>query len=154
VANYIAVNLVTPPVSVLLDGADVPLQFIHEDDLVELIATLVNCHSQGVYNAVGEGTLTLREIASMQNKRVVKLPYSMIHGAVWAVQRTRLLDFSMPPGILKFFRWPWIASGEKALREVGFRPKFSSRDCFGILLERRDEVTRGFKEQMRARGKR
>src|SRR5581483_7043058 len=41
VANYIAVNLIAPPAVVLLDGADVPLQFVHEDDLVELIATLL-----------------------------------------------------------------------------------------------------------------
>lgn len=154
VANYIAVNLIAPPVVVLLDGADVPLQFVHEDDLVELCATLLNCHTGGVYNAVGEGTVSMREIADMQHKRTVKLPYGMIHGAVWAVQRTRLLDFSMPPGILQFFRHPWVASGAKALREVGFRPKFTSRDCFGILLERKREVVDGFKAQMKARGKR
>jgi UDP-glucose 4-epimerase len=154
VANYIAVNLITQPVVVMLDGADIPLQFVHEDDLVELIATLLKCHTGGVYNAVGEGTLSMREIADMQRKRTVKLPLGMIRGAVWAVQRTRLLDFSMPPGILQFFRHPWVASGEKALREVGFRPKFTSRDCFGILLERKREVVDGFKVQMKARGKR
>jgi UDP-glucose 4-epimerase len=153
VANYIAVNLIAPPAVVLLDGADIPLQFIHEDDLVELIGLLLNCHTGGVYNAVGDGTLTLREIADMQRKRAVKLPYRMIHGAVWAVQRSRLLDFSMTPGILQFFRHPWIASGDKARREVGFKPRFTSRDCFGILLERKREVMDSFKAQMKARGK-
>jgi len=154
VANYIAYNMLVQPVTALLDGRDNEIQFIHEDDLVRLIATCVEKRAAGVYNAVGEGTLTSREVARMSGKRAVKLPYRAVWSIVWALHRARALDFAMPPGILDFFRNPWVASGEKARRELGFVPDHSSRACFEILLSRKDEVLRSFKQQIKARGKR
>ena len=106
------------PVTALLDGRDPEIQFIHEDDLVRLIATCVEKRAAGVYNAVGEGTITSTEAARMSGKRTVKLPYRAVWGIVWALHRTRALDFSMPPGILDFFRNTWVASGDKAKREL------------------------------------
>jgi UDP-glucose 4-epimerase len=154
VANYIAYNLLALPVTALLDGEDPELQFIHEDDLVRLVALCVERRSAGIYNAVGEGTLTSTEIARMAGKRALKLPHRVVWGAVWAVNKVRILDFSMPPGVLAFFRNSWVASGEKAQQELGFVPAYSSRQCFEILVGRKDEVIASFKERIKARGKR
>ncbi len=154
VSNYIAASMLAQPVGTLLDGRNPELQFIHEDDLVRLIGVCLEQRAAGVYNAVGEGTMTTRDAAKMQGKRVLPLPYKAVYGIVWAIQKTRALDFSMPPGILEFFRNPWVASGEKARRELGFVPAYSSRQCFEILLERKQQVLAGFKAQMKARGKR
>jgi UDP-glucose 4-epimerase len=154
VSNYIAASLVAQPVATLLDGRNPEIQFIHEDDLVRMIGLCVEQRAAGAYNAVGEGTLTTRDAARLQGKRVVPLPYMAVYGIVWALQKTRALDFSMPPGILEFFRNPWVASGEKARRELGFVPKYSSQQCFEIILERKQQVLDGFKAQMKARGKR
>jgi hypothetical protein len=60
----------------------------------------------------------------------------------------------MPPGVLDFFRNPWVATGDKARRELGFVPDHSSRACFEILLSRKEEVLRDFRQRMKARGKR
>lgn len=154
VSNYIAASMLAQPIATLLDGKDPQIQFIHEDDLVRLVATCVEKQAAGVFNAVGEGTISTREAAAMQGKRTLKVPYRVIWGAVWAVNRLKLLDYNMPPGILEFFRNPWVASGEKAKRELGFSPQYSTRQCFEIILARKREVLRGFKAQMKARGKR
>jgi len=154
VGNYIATSLITQPVGALLDGSDPALQFIHEDELVRMIATCVEQQAAGVYNAVGEGTVTTREAAAMQGKPALYMPYKAVWAAVWGVQKLKLLGFNMPPGILEFFRHSWVASGDKARRELGFAPQHSSRACFELLLARKDEVVQSFKQSMKARGKR
>ncbi len=154
VSNYIAASMLNQPIATLLDGKDPPMQFIHEDDLVRLVATCIEQKAQGVYNAVGGGTMTTREAARLQGKRTLKVPFGAMYGILWGVRRLKVLGFNMPPGILEFFRNPWVASGEKATRELGFTSQYSTQQCFEILLSRKTEVLRGFKAQMKARGKR
>jgi len=153
VSNYIATQLLNNPVAMLLDGKNIQSQFVHEDDLVRFIQICVEKRAQGVYNAVGEGTLDSYEMAKMQKKRVVKAPYWLSYGIVWATWKTKALPFSMPPGILDFYRYPWVASGEKAKKELDFTPKYSTRECFQIIIERKDVILKAFNEQMMARWK-
>jgi hypothetical protein len=84
----------------------------------------------------------------------VKLPYRAVKAAVWGVQKLKLLDYNMPPGILEFFRWSWVASGDKARRELGFAPEHTSEACFRLIVARRGEVLKTFKERMKPRAKR
>jgi UDP-glucose 4-epimerase len=154
VANYIASTLLSQPVTALLDGRDVPMQFVHEDDLARLLALCVERRAAGIYNAVGRGVLETREAARIQGKRVVAVPYRVAHALSWAAWRSRLTLYAMPPGVLDFFRYPWVASGVKAERELGFSPTYSTRDCFEIILSRKGEVLRAFRAQMQQRGKR
>src|SRR5262249_4789074 len=60
VANYIATTMLRQPVVSLLDGADPPFQFIHEDDLARLVALCLERKVAGVFNAVGTGTAPAR----------------------------------------------------------------------------------------------
>jgi UDP-glucose 4-epimerase len=154
VSNYIAANMLMQPVIALLDGNDTPFQFIHEDDLARLVAVCVERRAAGVYNAVGQGTVTMSEMARMQGKRTLAVPQRALSALVWGVQRLRLLRYSMPPGVLDFYRHAWILSGEKARRELGFVPAHTARDCFAVVLERRGEILDAFRRQMAARGKR
>jgi UDP-glucose 4-epimerase len=154
VSNYIASNLVTQPVGALLDGRDVPFQFIHEDDLARLIATCVERRATGAFNAVGAGEMTTREAARRQGKRAIAVPSRVASGVLWLVRRLKLLPYSMPPGILDFYRFPWVASGDRARRELGFEPRHSTSECFEIVLARKAEILAGHRRAMRDRGKR
>jgi UDP-glucose 4-epimerase len=154
VSNYIAATMLTQPVTALLDGRNPPLQFIHEDDLVRLVELCVERRAAGVFNAVGDGLIDSVEAARLQGKRTVKIPARAVRGLVWAAWKLRLSEFAMPPGILDFFAHPWVASGEKARRELGFVPEHTTRACFEIILARKGEILRSFKSQMKARGKR
>jgi len=154
VSNYIATLLMAQPVATLLDGQNAVVQFIHEDDLVRLLVACVDRGAAGAYNAVGDGTVDARALAAMQGKRPVPVPFGFAHGLVWAIHRLRLTPFAMPPGLLDFFRFSWIASGEKARRDLGVEPRYSSRECFEIILERKAEILASLKDAMAARGKR
>jgi UDP-glucose 4-epimerase len=148
VSNYIAANLLSQPVGALIDGHDPPFQFIHEDDLARFVALCVERRADGVYNAVGDGTVTGREAARLQGKRSLAVPHWLARLLVAGVQRARLLPFSMPPGILDFYRWPWLASGARARRELGFEPRHGSRECFQIVMERKAEILAAFRARM------
>src|SRR5262249_15098759 len=154
VGNYIASMLVRQPFTALLDGNDPPFQFVHEDDVVALIARCLEREADGVWNAVGTGMLKVSDLARLQHKRTVKVPYPLRGGVICLQQPAKLLPFSFKPAVLDFFRYPWVASGAKAERELGFVPRFSSQQCFEILLARKQEALAAFDAQMRARGKR
>ena len=154
VSNYIAAALLGLPVAALLDGADPQMQFIHEDDLVDLLTICLERRQRGVYNAVGGGTLSARQLARLQKKRAIAVPSRLVKAVSWLVWRARLLDFALPPGVVDFFRFPWVASGEKARRELGFVPRYSSEDCFRAIQQRKPEVLAAFKAQIKARGRR
>jgi len=153
VSNYIATQLLNNPVATLLDGKNIQSQFVHEDDLVRLIHLCVQKKVKGIYNAVGEGYLDSFEMAKMQKKKAVKTPYWLAYALVWTTWKTKALPFSMPPGILDFYRYPWVASGEKAKKELDFTPQYSTRQCFEIILERKDVILKAFNDQMMARWK-
>jgi nucleoside-diphosphate-sugar epimerase len=154
VANYIAVNLLNQPVASLIDGADLPFQFIHEDDLARLITICLERRATGVFNAVGAGEISSREIASRQGKRALRVPGRLAVGVLWAVRRLKLLPYAMPPGVLDFYRYPWIASGDKARRELGFEPAHTTANCFDAILGRKDEILEDHRRRMAARGRR
>lgn len=154
VSNYIAQNLLERPVGTLIDGRDPPIQFIHEDDLARLIVTCVEREAAGAYNAVGEGFITASEAARIQRKRAVAVPRRVAGALLWGVERARLLAYHLPPGILDFYVHPWVASGGKARRELGFVPAHTSRECFELIVGRKREIRDAFEKQMAARARR
>ena len=157
VQNYIATLLLAQPVATLLDGNDVEVQFVHEDDLVDLVTTCLDRTAAGIYNCVGEGLLHATELAAMQDKRPVPVPFAVARAVVWAIHRLRLTEFAMPPGLLDFFRYPWVASGDKAKRELGIAPRYTSRACFDIILQHKQAILDAAAKQLgerRERGKR
>ena len=154
VANYIAANLLVQPVGALIDGRDPPFQFVHEDDLARFVTLCVERRATGVFNAVGEGQVTVREAARLQGKRSLPVPRWLARPLLAGLRATRVLPFAMPAGIVEFYRWPWLASGAKARRELGFEPRHDARACFRAMLDRKDEVLASFRERMAARGRR
>jgi UDP-glucose 4-epimerase len=153
VANYIVYTLLGPPFATLVDGADPLIQFVHEDDVVRLVALCVARRAAGAWNAVGSGMLTLREVAALRRRPALPVPGWLAHGLTSTVHRFRLLPFALPPGVLDFFRHPWVASGEKARRELGFEPTYTSRQCLEIVLADQKSIFAEFERRMRARGR-
>lgn len=151
VANYASWTMLAQPAVTLLDGRDVPLQFIHEDDLVALVVRCLTAGARGVYNAVGRDVVGLRDAAAIAGKRVVRVPYPVAAAGVWLAWRLRLTPFALAPGFLDLFRWPWVASGEKAARELGFEPRHTSADAFAAVATRRADVRAASWRRVRAR---
>lgn len=128
VDNYISRAWTGQPFMPDVGGADTPVQFVHEDDLVEAVTRLLEGRHAGIYNVTGDGTLTWAESAALIGLRVRRMPWRLAYrlGALmWRLGRSE-----SPPGNLHFLRHPWVASNEKVKETLGWQPRFTSRDAF------------------------
>ena len=71
----------------------------------------------------------------MAKRPCVALPAAVIYPLASLGWRLRLLRF--PPGLLDYIRYPWVADTARLTDELGFRPRFSSRDAMATYLSGR-----------------
>ena len=55
-----------------------------------------------------------------------------------------------PGGFIDYVRYPFVADGEKARRELGFEPRYTSRDALMAYLEYRYPETAAAGDGQRA----
>lgn len=132
--NFVTAAL-AKPFLIAVRGADPPMQFIHEDDLVALLVRFLMEDHPGVYNAAGAGSVRWREAAALAGRRVVTLPAPLAAGFTELAWRTRLQS-DAPAAGLAFIRWPWMVSAERAATEIGRQFAHSSRDALLAYLGR------------------
>ena len=123
-SNFISQAL-TRPVLISLKGYDPPMQFLHEDDLADAMASCLSAGLPGVYNVAGEGSVRWSELTSVSRGRVIALPSPVAYAITEATWRLRLQRESPACG-LGFIRYPWVAGTQKIQRELGFRPQYTS----------------------------
>ena len=126
--NFIA-RAFLKPFLVAVRGADPPIQLIHEEDLIDVMARCVLGGVSGTYNLAGEGTIRWSEMVEMLDRRMVALPAPLLYAATEAAWRLRLQSDSPSSG-LDFIRYRWTVSTEKARLDLGFEPRYSSRDAW------------------------
>lgn len=137
VDNYIVRLWTSQPFQADFGLPPVPLQFVHEDDVVEAIVRLLDGRHGGAFNVAGDGTATADELAEMIGMRRRRVPlrlYWRLAALMWRLRRSET-----PPGNLHFAIHPWVASNEKIKRTLDWQPRHTSVEAF--------------QEAMRARGK-
>jgi UDP-glucose 4-epimerase len=137
VDNYIVRFWENAPFIPLIDGADVELQFVHEEDVVDALTRLLLGRHDGIFNLTGDGTLRVSQCAQLAGLKTRRVPYRFYRGLAAALWRMRLPRVEAPPGQLDFTRYPWIASNEKIKRELDWTPRYTSRETFEIALRAR-----------------
>ena len=122
--NFIS-NAFRKPLLPSIAGADPDMQFLHEDDLVAILAACLDRMPSGTYNIAGNGTLKWSEMAAKMDSRVVTLPYFAWYGLTSIAWRLRIQSDSRACG-LDFIRHRWTVDTRKLSAELGFRPKYTS----------------------------
>jgi len=126
-------KLLNWPILPLVGGSNPEMQFIHEDDIGRAYEFfLMNSH-EGVFNIVGEGTISWKEVIETAGKKAVKMPDSVLYPLLKALWGLHLVQ--IPPEILDFVKYPWVASGEKA-KKAGFVPQYSSKEALLSFLKK------------------
>jgi UDP-glucose 4-epimerase len=134
VDNYIIRFWVNAPFIPLIDGVDMDLQYVHEDDVVEALTRLLIGRHAGAFNLTGDGTVKLSESAEIAGLKTRRVPFGLYRRVASAMWRMRVPRAEAPPGQLDFTRYPWIASNEKIKRELGWTPRYTSRETFEIAV--------------------
>ncbi|MBP7736069.1 MAG: NAD-dependent epimerase/dehydratase family protein [Spirochaetes bacterium] len=113
-----------------------PMQFIHEDDLVEIMWMLMVRGRGGVYNAAGDDVMTIREMATALGNITILLPYPLLYflnNIAWLLRFTFVSEFPSP--YLKMIRHSWVASTGKLKSEIGYACRYDTRQAFADFAE-------------------
>ena len=115
----------------ILPTMTAPYQFIHEDDLVEIMYLLLKNQKAGVYNLAADGTMTFDEMIHLLGGWALKLPMWIMwpmNNLMWNMRVTFMTEFPSPS--LNMVRYPWIASNTKVKKELGYTFKYTTRGAF------------------------
>lgn len=121
------------PVMFRVAGANPPMQFMHETDAADMMWWAITEAPAGTFNAASSGVVSYKEICRMAGRLCIPLPAFLLYAAVEFGWRLRLLRF--PSGLLDYIRYPWVADTVRMTEELGFRPRFSSRDALQAYLQ-------------------
>jgi UDP-glucose 4-epimerase len=121
---------------VLLPSNTQPFQFVHEDDLIEIIYLLVKNGIAGAFNVGAEGAVTPKQMVSRLRNIPIYVPFSSMYLLTWLAWTLRLSFVTEFPGsALNMTRYPWIVSSEKLKRALHYRYKYSSLEAFADFAE-------------------
>lgn len=115
-------------------GATSPFTFVWESDVVACLALGVRGDATGIYNLIGDGVMTLREIAAALGKPYLPIPPRALELAIAGLQRLGKTQYG--PEQVDFLRYRPVLSNEKLKRELGYRPEVSTREAFERYVTR------------------
>ena len=121
---------------VLLPSNTLPWQFVHEDDLIDVMALLLEKKLAGTYNVAADGTMTFGEMVRALGNIRLALPFSVLYplnNLAWFLRLSFVTKFPSPT--MRMMVNPWIASNEKLIRDTGYRFKYNTRQAFKAFAD-------------------
>ncbi|MEX2599600.1 MAG: NAD-dependent epimerase/dehydratase family protein [Dehalococcoidia bacterium] len=125
--NFITAAL-DKPLLISVRGADPAMQFVHEDDLLELLWESLRNPHPGTYNVAGPGTVRWSEVVALTGKRQIALP-APVAGALMEITWRLRLQHESPRVGLNFIRWPLTVDTSKLEHEFGYSFQHTSREA-------------------------
>jgi UDP-glucose 4-epimerase len=135
VDNYLVRIWSDQPFQPDFGGDPNPVQFVHEDDVVSALITLLEGRHAGAFNVAADGTMTGHECADIVGMSRVRMPFGAFRAflsLMWKLRRSEA-----PPGSLAYSLNPWVVSNEKLKRETGWQPRYTSRETFELTMRAR-----------------
>ena len=116
---------------VVLPKETMPLQFVHETDMLRAILHCLENGVAGTFNIAGAGTLTVAEMVRIMGSRPVWVPSRLLYPLNQAAWNLRLHFLSrFPSAALGLFRYSWVAAPQKFIDRTGFAYRYDSRQAF------------------------
>lgn len=136
--NFLSRFIFGMPFVAKLDGVDTPSQFVHEEDVVAAVQTIVEQGASGPFNLAPPDRIYMSQVAQETGRRLFSIPFWLAYSAAWLAWTTRFKIHESPPAFLYFVRHPWVISSEKITRELGFKFKYSSLETLRACLAKRE----------------
>ena len=139
--DNLVTRLFTARVVVGLRDTDVPFQFVHDHDVARVIASGVGHRITGVYNLAGDGVLTLRDIAAIEDRPYVRLPTGAIVAGLRLAQPLRLVGYG--PEQVDFVRYRPVLANDAVKAAFPSLPRLTTAECYGRFRAGRQEQQHG-----------
>jgi nucleoside-diphosphate-sugar epimerase len=126
------------PVPIPVPAPDLPMQFIHEDDVGKaLLACVVAQGPPGAYNIAADGVLTVADVLRELGLTPVAIPGGLASTAARAASLIPPLPF-VPPAAewVEAATHPAIMDTTKAKRELGWSPRYTALEALRATLPR------------------
>lgn len=135
-ANVLGPHVVSPlasyfrmPVIPTVLGFDPRLQFLHEQDLLDVLLHAVHTEAAGTFNVAGDGVLMLSQAIRRLARPHVSLPTFTLGGVGNVLRRARLADFS--PEQIAFLTYGRGVDTTRMREHLGFHPRHTTASAFG-----------------------
>jgi UDP-glucose 4-epimerase len=116
------------PVIPTVLGFNPRMQFVHEDDALDVLQHATTGEVTGTYNVAGDGIITLRQAVRRLGRPSVPLPSFAISTFGSTIRQTGVADFS--PEQVAFLTFGRGMDTTRMRSMLGFDPKFSTADAF------------------------
>jgi UDP-glucose 4-epimerase len=120
---------------------DIPMQFVHVEDLVEALILLLEGRHAGIYNVAADGYLSVVEASEMIGLKARRVPYRVYKGLAAALWKAHVSE--APAGQLEFAIHPWVASNQKLKDTTGWAPRWTSRETFELTMRAKGKLAAG-----------
>jgi UDP-glucose 4-epimerase len=134
-ANVIGPHVVSPitsyfrlPVIPRVLGFDPRMQFLHEDDLLDVLRHAAVSDVAGTFNVAGDGILLLTQAIRRLDKPSVSLPGFAVGRLGSVLRQARVADFS--PEQLGFLTYGRGVDTTRMRQSLGFEPRYSTAAAF------------------------
>lgn len=117
--------------NVILPTKTYPFQFVHEDDLIDLMALMLQKYHQGIYNVAADGTMSFSEMVTMLGNKEVNIPWFWMYHLNNLAWNLRITSLSQAPSAgFRCAVTPWISSNEKVKKELDFKFQYDTKAAF------------------------
>jgi UDP-glucose 4-epimerase len=134
-ANVIGPHVTSPltsyfrlPVIPTVLGYDARLQFLHEQDLLDVLKHAVNTETTGTFNIAGDGILMLSQAVRRLQRPAVPMPGFAVGSMGSTLRSARLADFS--PEQLGFLTYGRGVDTTRMRDMLGFEPAYTTEEAF------------------------
>jgi UDP-glucose 4-epimerase len=141
-ANFMGPEIDTPftryfsfPVVPTAMGYDPRLQFVHEDDAVEVLYRSVRESHPGTFNVAGHGVVLLSQALRLLGKPSVPVILPLVAPIADVVRRLRMVDFATDQ--LRYLLYGRVADTTRLKEKFGHTPEYSTRDALLDLARER-----------------
>jgi UDP-glucose 4-epimerase len=127
-----------------LMGFDPLVQLLHPEDALEAARLALAVGAGGPFNVVPRAAIPLGAALHLAGKLPLPVPHPIAYAASDALWAAGIAE--APAGFLDYVRYLCVADGARAERELGFRPRYSSREALLAYLRYRHPAAEGLRE--------
>ncbi len=128
-------SLFNLPVVPTVLGFDPRLQFVHDDDAREVLERVTTGEHPGIFNVAGDGVLYLSQCIRLAGRLPAPVPLPFVSAVASAVRRSGRAD--VPMDQLRFLQYGRVVDTTRLRRQIGFDPRYSTRQAFEDYVRRR-----------------
>lgn len=108
------------------------IQLLHPEDALDAVDRALASKPRGPVNVVPRATLPLVNALLLSEKVPLPIPHPLAYAGADALWASGVA--AAPGAFVDFARFLFVADGEKAEREMGFKARYSSRDALEAYL--------------------